>query len=202
MTPLRSLRSVTRLGPFALMLGVSSCLGKMAEEGRTDQAVHDVYNGDTAVRERAIGLIAKEKWRSPRAIDALKQATRDSEPLIRADAIRALASLEVGADTMRGILTRALGDTALGVRYAALEVVALDPYNDPFYLTALTSALRDSSSDIVRAAAAVAIGRLGDAGKPALADLRRAMNDTNASVQHEARDAFDLIYHTHRHRDP
>ena len=181
-----------RLVALFLILATTACL-KAAEESRAQQAVHDVYNGLPPQKSAAIALLVRDQRPTAKTIAALRYAASDSEPRIRVAALRGLVTLKTPTDTMRAVLFRALGDDDERVRYAAVAILSADEYRDVLFLGALVIALRDSSSAAVRAAAAVAIGLLGEGARPALADLARATRDSNAIVKHQARDAIRII---------
>ncbi|RDI56029.1 fumarate reductase/succinate dehydrogenase flavoprotein subunit [Nocardia mexicana] len=113
--------------------------------------------------------------------ETVRALTSDRDPLVRAAALAALATLGDAGDT--ATLTAALGDSAWQVRVgAARGWAALGPAD------ALRAALADTHPD-VRKATVLTLGTWpGDAA--AQAALRQALDDTDADVRAYARRAL------------
>jgi HEAT repeat protein/cytochrome c2/cbb3-type cytochrome oxidase cytochrome c subunit len=123
------------------------------------------------VRELALRALALMNSRGEAA--AVAEATRDRDPLLRRAAIDALEHLR--AEEQADAVAKALRDPETAVRARAAE--ALGALGGEAHIEALSAAAREDGSPVVRAAAHLAIARLG--GEP----IEEALEDPVPSVR-------------------
>lgn len=171
-----------------------------AEQRRIAAALASLNAPGVTTRLNAVVTLG-HKRHSHEIVEGLIGALGDSVPAIRVAALQALERIGASEVTMKPLLEAILRDPNPGVRYAAVMMYMNDRYRDKSTLGLMRQALRDSAAT-VRAAAAVAIGQLGEAGSAALDDLAVATRDPDEMVRHEARDAIDNITGERRHHAP
>jgi HEAT repeat protein len=150
---------------------------------------------DRSLRVRSAAVTALGAVRDARALAALV-ALLDGPALgsgPRRVPISALtdALAVYGTDAVLSVLPR-LQSPSPAVRTTAADVLARTPHPDPGVRTALVAALDDPESE-VRARAAKAIGRSGDAG--AAASLVKALSDPVWFVRLQAARAIGVLAH-------
>lgn len=178
---------------IALML--AAACGEERFESRTEsQWVSTLRSGATKERIWAAGALGRMKAQSTAAQDALIAALQDSSDAISIAAADAIAATG-GSDVRDYVLTRVFPlarNEHSPERVAAIEVLGKEPYADARSVPILVGALRDPSPG-VRATAAMTLGRLGGAARPAVSALHEVLRDTNELVRHEAQDAITAI---------
>lgn len=171
-----------------------------AEKRRAAAAIASLQSPDSNARLAAVTSLGKGHH-SHEIVSALIGAMSDPSPRNRVAVLAALEKLGASPVALSEVLDDAVKDTNASVRYAALTLLSKPRYRHTESLPLLRNALRDSAS-MVRAAAAIALGQLGDDARIALDDLATATRDTDTGVAHEARDAIDRISGTKTHHEP
>lgn len=142
----------------------------------------------------ALRNILRVKPKSPEVVRALIRALGDSVDAVRMSAGFALTSAGVRAEGAVPALHNALHDTAhAAVRWqAAMILGSLGPSAGQTSVPVLTEALSDPDPQ-VRAAAAEALGNIGDVAAPALPELYILLRDADAEVRRMAVEALPNI---------
>lgn len=132
-------------------------------------------------------------------VEALRHAALDPEASVREPAVRTLARRSARQLELLPVFVRALEDTDAEVRGAAAYGIAQIEIQERLPLEAqqkivakLARALEDESSE-VRMYAAMALGRAGDAGAPALDGLLELLDDEHALVRTQSSTALGSL---------
>jgi len=174
-------RRIDELGAAGQLL-VMSVLGDTRDPA-VDDLVHGLAKGrshDPTVRVLALEALAKR--RDPRAAKLAQVMLDDKEPLLRQAAVRALATVSIGAPKKQvALLVRASRDKAPGVR--AEVAFALGFCNCKEAGPLLTKALADPAAEVRHAAAE---GLCFVKHAPAIPALVPLLRDGNDLVLHAA----------------
>jgi HEAT repeat protein len=119
---------------------------------------------DATIRYRTAVVLAEQGPRAKFAIAELREALKDTDPLVRVKVAEALWKVErPGPGAILPTLQRALKDRDAGVRTAACGVIGMMGSKGRAAVPALADMLRDKELAVVIAA----INALGDIGPPA-----------------------------------
>jgi HEAT repeat protein len=148
------------------------------------QALRD---SDGAVRQIAAkGLCDLPNGKGQKA---LVEALDDKEPNVRILALAALDSMEGIGKEMLAAVGKAMKDTNLSVRRAAMLILARRAADDPDARPFLAQALRDKDKSIRGAAAQI----LTDAGKEVVAELVQVAKEGDATARALALQALGAV---------
>lgn len=167
---------------------IGACQGDPGFGGRSSREwIASLDDSSVAVRVQAIDAlrrILRVKPNSPRVVEALIRALGDSVDAVRMSAGVALTTEGVRAGGAVPALHNALHDSAHAiVRWqAAIILGRLAPSAGQASVPVLTEALSDEEPQ-VRAAAAEALGRIGQGSAPALPQLFLLVRDPDATVR-------------------
>lgn len=179
---------------------------EMAYRGLTDEALAAFKAlGDDAVEPLIEIMRERGGWRSrlsvreafgaigPKAAPALIRASKDPDPYVRREAIRALVGLKPASSRVEAAIVSALKDNAPDVRRWALwALLRLSP-KSPANEQALNAALKHVDAS-VRSCAIILLIRSEGRSPATSAKLAAALTDDDAGVRETAARAFgDLI---------
>lgn len=155
----------------------------------------EFQTGSVERRIWAAGALGVMRAKSPKTRVALVAALDDSSEGVAVAAAKAMVHLSE-ATTHRERVLRLLLRVASQVqgpdRLSAMEALGLEPYQDARNVPVLVAALGDPQPAI-RATAAMSLGMLGEAARPASDALHAALRDTHELVRHEIQDALRSI---------
>lgn len=136
-------------------------LGDMRDSATIDTLVSAMGDQDQSVRSEAVWALAKIK--DIRASEAIVAALNDSEYFVREDAAWALALTRAPQAATALAKTLATMPNELWGSYTRLELTnLLGRIADPVVIDVLIRILQTDSNSMVRAAAAEALGKIGD----------------------------------------
>jgi HEAT repeat protein len=123
------------------------------------------------------------------AVPSLREAIKSDEPVVRREALRALAKLRERASIdpmiVVPVLLESLNDPDPAVRNVAVTYLGIVRDNPDKEVAGLIKALADEQAE-VRQAAAVALSAYGLLAEPAIPALKKATNDPDDEVKREA----------------
>lgn len=183
------------LGPVIIL---GACQADPGHGGRSSRDwIAALEDSSVAVRigaTDALRNILRVRPNSPEVVRALIDALGDTVDAVRMSAAFALTSAGVRGEGAVPGLHDALHDTAHAtVRWqAAMILGSLGPSAGQTSVPVLTEALADPDPQ-VRAAAAEALGHIGQLSEPALSKLYILLRDTDADVRRKAVEALPNI---------
>lgn len=122
----------------------------VADRAEAQRLLLEGSQNETTPLARTAAIQSLKAFNGPEALDALRESANDRNPLVRAEACKALGELkDPGSMEMMGRL--AINDTSIDVRHRAAE--ALVAMNDPQANTYLSQCLLDQDYAIVNIAA-------------------------------------------------
>ena len=187
-----------RLWRVGLLIILAGCQGDPGHGGRSSRDwIAALEDSSVAVRigaTDALRSILRLKPNSPEVVRALIDALGDTVDAVRMSAAFALTSAGVRAEGAVPGLHDALHDTAHpAVRWqAAMILGSLGPSAGQTSVPVLTEALADPDPQ-VRAAAAEALGHIGQLSAPALPKLYILLRDADADVRRKVVEALPNI---------
>jgi len=185
-------------------------LGASAQEA-VPQLVAALSAGDADLRwraARALGLIGDMN-----AEEALRKATSDSEPLVRAQALFALGRLKADYKESLTTVISAMGDKEVQVRRAAVRTLAMIQADRKVTIPLVVKMLEDADQNVAMRAvsaiaeagaeavpalnaalanpqarywACIALSEMGDKAKDAVPGLARALSDEQPQTRLQA----------------
>lgn len=191
----RHYRSLVAMGG---VLGLAACQGDPGFGGRSSREwIASLEDSTVAVRVQAIDAlrrILRVKPNSPHVVDALIRALGDSVDAVRMSAGVALTTEGVRAEGAVPALHNALHDSAHAtVRWQSAVILGhLAPSAGQASVPVLTEALADDEPQ-VRAAAAEALGKIGQGSAAALPQLFLVVRDRDATVRLKTVEALPNI---------
>jgi HEAT repeat protein/S1-C subfamily serine protease len=139
-----------------------------------------------------LGALALHGGNADAAAEALR-ASSDADARVRQQALRAVGRMaDVAEKDARGALEKGLNDADRRVRSAAAEGLTANVPGVAKDVKQLTLLLKHKEPE-VRAAAAMAVGRLGEGGKTASPELMAALNDDDRDLRRSALVALKAI---------
>lgn len=196
---------VTDKGP-ALHIYVPSARPKAAAAGRLAAWVKGLDSDDFAVRAAAARELEKQGLAAGPALRAALEGTPSAEVRRAARALLGrLPSIDLGAMAIPEGL-RAVGPEELAARYArgvrsasptirgiaASQAAALE-VGRAKAVAGLLAALRKERHEYARRCLIGALGREGKASAPAVAEVRKGLDDPNVNVRNECQSALAAI---------
>jgi len=165
------------LGPFLFVGGICLVLSaavpvaaqdkkqeKKKEPGFQADGLKNLRHPDANIRYQTAALIAKQGPRAKFAVEELREALQDTDPLVRVKVAEALWKVErPSPSVILPTLQRALKDKNPEVREAACEAIGMLGGKGKAAVPALTLALKDEKLPVVMAA----VSALGDIGPSA-----------------------------------
>lgn len=191
----RRLRCLVATGSVVCL---GACQGDPGFGGRSSREwIASLEDSTVAVRIQAVDAlrrILRVKPNSPQVVDALVRTLGDSVDAVRMSAGVALTTEGVRAEGAVPALHNALHDSAHAtVRWQSAVILGrLAPSAGQASVPVLAEALSDEEPQ-VRAAAAEALGRIGQGSSTALPDLVRLLRDLDATVRLQAVEALPNI---------
>jgi HEAT repeat protein len=160
---------------LSVKMAVADGLGEDGDRKAVAILGHLYYHGDLLDRRFIVNALSSAT--DPSAIDILSDAARQSDPTLRAAALKGLGRL--GNRDAKPLLKVALTKGQIFDRVTAAEALLL--LNDDSGVEVLHATLNDHSQGNARAMAAAALGYAHDPAS--LAMLRRALTDQNIDVR-------------------
>lgn len=191
-------RRYSRLIAIGGGLCLSACQGDPGFAGRSSREwIASLEDSTVAVRVQAVDAlrrILRVKPNSPHVVEALIGALGDSIDAVRLSAGVALTAEGVRAEGAVPALHNALHDSAhAAVRWQAAMILGrLGPSAGQASVPALTEALSDREPE-VRAAAAEALGKIGQASVTALPQIFLLVRDPDPTARLKAVEALPNI---------
>lgn len=185
-------------GPWFLICAVLACLAcnEATYDHKTEsQWLSEFRSGPVDRRIWAAGALGVMEAKSPKTRSALVAALADTSDGVAVAAAKAMAHLPESTDHRGRVIAFLLRIASEGNgpdRLSAIEALGLKPYRDRRSLPVLIVALRDTQPGM-RATAAMSLGMLGDAARPANDALHAALKDTHQMVRQEVQDAIRSI---------
>jgi HEAT repeat protein len=154
------------------------------------QVVEALRSGNPAQRQVMAEMLERLGPQAQAAVPDLSHALEDSDPKVRMRAADALAKIGPDAHNAVPSLIGCLWDDHEGVRHAAGNALV---GIGAAAVASLEVALLDAPEPFVRRRAAMTLGRLGPAARPALDALEAAANDADPEVAQAARRALERL---------
>src|SRR5712671_3903044 len=146
-------------GILLVLAGASSGQGDKKAGGIPVDGLKNLRHADANVRYRTAALIAKQGPQAKYAIEELRAALDDADPLVRVMVAEAIWKVErPGAGVILPTLQRALKDRNAEVRVAACNVIGLMGAKAKAAVPVLVEALKDKDQLV----AINAVAALGD----------------------------------------
>lgn len=184
------------LGLLAWALLACLACGEARYDHKTESQWRAEFgNGPVERRIWAAGALGVMRARSPKTRASLVAALDESSEGVAVAAAKAMVHLpEATTHRERAIslLLRVASQVQGPDRLSAIEGLGLVPYHDARSVPVLIAALGDPQPAI-RATAAMTLGMLGEAARPASDALHAALRDTHELVRHEIQDALRSI---------
>ena len=173
---------------------VVRALGRLKAEDAREKLEAACRNGDADVRIDALAALAEIGAATSSTFQIFLQSTSDDNPRLREAAVSALSRCQERWPEIVPAVVALIDDQEPAVSRRAMETIPL--YGEdafPSALEALRQRLRDEGHSDLAAVAADTIGRFGEAGRPAAADLIQTAQTGDAEMRRQAIKALTRI---------